>query len=450
MGWIHNEMTNEKRVYEALLTLYKKSLSSRHRTIQVDGISIGELFQNHKAFIKEFLFELKEGPKQFAEVKKILIQTQNKKRIIYKLHLLDLILHTMLSQILTELIEPYLSPRLFSYRKGRSNWLALKDVTQFIKKHVNRHEHTQDRGLYLLKRDLKNYGDSIPLHNQSKLWSDLTTIFSRNEITDLNKLDWSWLYAIIRPKVEGEVQDLNTIKGIPTGSPITTVILNLYVHDLDTSLENLPRSFYARFGDDILFMTESHEVAQQTILKMNQFVMSAKLAFSEKKTLDIFFNGAGRAMGTLPGRHTFEYLGAEVNFKGTFNISPEKVALFRQEIRIRIRNTLTVIRSAKLSEPLKVLGSMLNSILDQNNQDCLPHCDWLLTHVNSRDGLKKIDRIVWEEVAIALSGKPSPYCFRTYRPRWIRDNLGLKSLVALRNLKADKKTKSNNIIKSVA
>ncbi|MGK5086001.1 hypothetical protein WDW86_00440, partial [Bdellovibrionota bacterium FG-2] len=67
----------------------------------------------------------------------------------------DRILLAVTASIIAEKLEPLLSPRVFSFRKGTGPWHALREFSAFLK------TWPRDRPVFVLRRDIQSYGESI-------------------------------------------------------------------------------------------------------------------------------------------------------------------------------------------------------------------------------------------------------------------------------------------------
>ena len=51
-------------------------------------------------------------------------------------------------------------------------------LARYVRAHRNLHRNPRDRGLYVLRCDIKSYGESIPVFPQSPLWARLEESFA--------------------------------------------------------------------------------------------------------------------------------------------------------------------------------------------------------------------------------------------------------------------------------
>ena len=93
---------------------------------------------------------------EFEPYQKIELKTGDKVRQIYTSSWPYRIVLMALQEVLSKHLEARYSPRLYSYRKGRSNLMAHQAFRTFLKNQEN------NQGVFVAKRDITAFGDSIP------------------------------------------------------------------------------------------------------------------------------------------------------------------------------------------------------------------------------------------------------------------------------------------------
>lgn len=90
---------------------------------------------------------------QTAQQHEILL---DKTRQLFSLAWPDRIVEMALARIINQTISPSYTESLYSYRKGYGNLAAIKSLAGFIAQ-----QHKLDKDIYLAKRDIENFGQSI-------------------------------------------------------------------------------------------------------------------------------------------------------------------------------------------------------------------------------------------------------------------------------------------------
>src|SRR5207302_9789606 len=100
---------------------------------------------------------------------------RHKPREVFACRITDLIVHGVVSDIVQDAVSPRLSRRVFSYRKGLS-WLnPIAELGRYFRVERGRHADPKARGVYVLRRDVDSYTDSIPIGRDSPLWPMLAS-----------------------------------------------------------------------------------------------------------------------------------------------------------------------------------------------------------------------------------------------------------------------------------
>ena len=215
---------------------------------------------------------------EFEPYQKIELKTGEKVRQIYTSSWPYRIVLMALQEVLSKHLEARYSPRLYSYRKGRSNLMAHQAFRTFLKNQVN------NQGVFVAKRDITAFGDSIP---PAQLFQKVERAFPRQELPTLYRL----LEGALRANfvdLDGSLRSFEL--GIPTGAPITPVLENFYLmdHDLwmDRICEENPDCFYARYGDDFIFATPDAARFKSVVHESDDRIAALELKFSSKKKIE--------------------------------------------------------------------------------------------------------------------------------------------------------------------
>jgi hypothetical protein len=170
----------------------------------------------------------------FSPVKKSSLFS-GKWRDIYIANWIDRILLMMLARHLESVLCRHWHPSLYSFRKGWSSKKALSELAAFLRSCEGR--------LFVLKRDVTQYGDSIPTPLL------LGRLFQEPELQG-ETLFQKLLTEALRPQVTSETP-YSLCRGVPSGSPLVPVLENYYLLPLDQGLRE-KAEFFGRYGDDFI------------------------------------------------------------------------------------------------------------------------------------------------------------------------------------------------------
>jgi len=192
-----------------------------------------------------------------SPVRKVEIdKPQGGKRMLGIPTVVDRMLQQAIAQWLMPKCEPAFSKRSYGFRPNRNAHQAVLQAEQYL------HEGK----VWVIELDLENFFDKV---NHDKLMSKL-----RNKITDKRtlRLIRSYLTSGI---MEGGVISTRS-EGTPQGSPLSPLLSNIILDELDKELEKRQHSF-VRYADDISVYTQSEMAAKR--------VMSSIIKFIERKLL---------------------------------------------------------------------------------------------------------------------------------------------------------------------
>lgn len=263
-----------KALYEDVFrNLFKKLKGGKTQSrsfVFYPELTLSWVLSNRASVIKIIIDEIKRDDFSFDAIKHSVIVT-DKARDIYIAAWPERVLMLALGQILTRRLAPMISKHVYSFQKGRGPHEAVRAATDFIRSQ-------RKRPLYVLKRDISKYGDSIP---QPKLFAALEIA------TDIRKspLFYKLLKAAVRAPFRNKNDEAaaSLCVGIPSGSPLVPPLENFYLSPLDRKLGDIDNTFYGRYGDDIIFITPDRHIADWAMDEINKTVSNLGLEIKPQK-----------------------------------------------------------------------------------------------------------------------------------------------------------------------
>lgn len=366
-------------------------------------------------------------------------------RLLFKLTASDLAAHAALAKILAEKFEAFYGANVWSYRKGRSSLGAARELRRIAKIHCQGREKKQ-RGLYVLRRDVSRFGDSIALYDRAPLFQILKDNLARAHCEKTGE-SAKLILTALRLEVSGAYQENGAQCpdgfcpriGLPTGSPLVPQILNLYLQPLDQKLSQIEGGFYIRFGDDIIFAHPDRKIAEATRDLIPLELAKLGVALNEKKSADIFWCGNAFTPPETKnsgwhGQDYVDYLGLRVGFSGQITLPTSKLRETFSDLRLRLRQ-IGHLRTYGLNDLgfHVALAELVGDLFNFDSSLSFAHSAALHFEVDDRKFLHAIDRRIQMEIARVMVPYKNPHPFRQFSPKWLRKNLHLPSLVHKRN-----------------
>lgn len=356
---------------------------------------------------------------------------EEKERTLYHFNPTEALLHRAFAHWLDARARPHYSPMLHSYQKGKSAHRAVKALRGFLMNH-RKERPLHSRGLFVMKRDISAYTDSIPVHEHSPLWKML------RDRHGLNGQELVWAKEIIRPVIhEPEGADYCNLTGVPTGSPVSCILFNLYLLDLDSLLGRIPGLFYARYSDDLILIHESKEPLLEAERCLIRVLKNLELDYRSDKAINCFWSGHGGPSQdrNWQGSSVIEFLGSSIHFSGAIGLRKKRLDALRETLEIRAR---AIGPGATPESGLRELCLAIKWTLDPDRSSFPAGNSVLLrNHVTDRGQLKELDDWIYRLLLRIQFGSDSPRVIRQFPPRLLRE-WGLPSLVASRNAHAKK------------
>jgi hypothetical protein len=301
----------------------------------------------------------------------------------------------------------------------------------FVRAHRAAHPDPRQRGLYVLRRDIDAYTDSIPLGPASRLWSQVADALGGPAVRS-SRL-WPLVEEVIRPRVRLPDGGLATrVRGVATGQPISVLAFNLYLSELDHELAAVPGAFVARYSDDLLIAHPDAVTARELDTLLEARIQALGLRFNPRKRRDLYLTGAGRASAdwsAARGTTFVTFLGMRVGMEGTVALGERKVRGLLREAQRRAHNTARAVERGDPERRGRAVASVVNALLDPDEPVLTGGPAPVLARaVTDRAQLDWLDHALARIVAGAVTGDRGAAAFRRAPYRHIRSGWGLRSL----------------------
>ncbi len=243
-----------------------KQVRSNKGAAGVDGMSIGDFPSFAKEHWETIRHKLAAGSYSPSPVRRVRIPKGNGKyRLLGIPTVLDRVIQQAISQVLTPHYEPHFSDHSHGFRPLRSAHDAIDEML--------RESNIKGAKSHVVDCDLEAFFDTV---DHQKLMGKL-----RERVADpeLLKLILKYLKAgTILPNGKLEISR----KGVPQGGPLSPLMANILLDELDHELENRGHKF-VRYADDFVILCWSLRAGERILRSVTRY-LSDKLKLTVNMT----------------------------------------------------------------------------------------------------------------------------------------------------------------------
>jgi len=283
-----------------------KRVKRNHGAGGVDGMSVeelGEYLAAHKGEILQAILDGKYRPNPVLRVE-IPKEDGKKKRPLGIPTAVDRVIQQAIAQVLTPIYEPKFVETSYGFRPGRSAHDALKKCLEYI-----------DAGYkYVVDMDLEKFFDTV---NQSKMIQLLSQDIEDGRVISL-------IHKFLRAGVINCKKIEETTEGLSQGGPLSPLLANVLLNELDHELESRGHKF-VRYADDVLIFCKSKRAAERTLENITPYIENKLfLKVNREKTSVSYVRGV-KFLG-----HSFRIAKGGVT---ALYVHPKSIAKMKAKIR---------------------------------------------------------------------------------------------------------------------
>lgn len=239
----------------------------------------------------------------------------------------DRLVQQAISQVLSKRYEPIFSDNSYGFRPGRNAHQALRKAGGYVARGYK----------YVIDLDLEKFFDKV--NHDRLMWSLGTRVGDKR----LLRLIGMFLRS-------GIMQDgllSQRLQGTPQGSPLSPLLSNIVLDELDKEMEARGHRF-VRYADDQIILVQSEEAAKRVEISITDFIENRlKLKVNREKS-------------RICQPWELNFLGHNIHPRGELGISLESRLKFKAKLRMITRRNRGISLDQLISELNPVLRGWLN------------------------------------------------------------------------------------------
>ncbi len=313
------EMMMEAVVAKANMELAWKRVRSNRGAPGPDGITLAEFLKWLTLRWPTFRQQLLDGTYRPEPVRRVTIdKPDGGKRQLGIPNVLDRLIQQAILQVLTPVFDPGFSESSHGFRPKRSAHGAAKQVQRTIRR-GNR---------FVVDMDLSKFFDRVQ--------HDVLMSRIRRKVSDKRLLKLIGRYLRAGVMVAGVWQ--SSTEGTPQGGPLSPLLANILLDDLDKELERRGLPF-VRYADDFVIFTRSLRSAHRVFASVSRYLTRClRLVVNQEKSRVVEADGVEFLGFVFRGR------------RATINVTAKNVSKFKRRVREITGRSRGISMERRLSE----------------------------------------------------------------------------------------------------
>lgn len=228
-----------------------KQVKSNKGSGGVDRMEVGELLPYLLHHKESLIASIYNGTYRPNPVRRVEIPKLNGKRMLGIPTVVDRVIQQAIAQVLSPIFEPDFSKTSYGFRPRRSAHQALRKCAEYI----------TDGNIFTVDMDLEKFFDTV---NHNKLVEVLSRTIKDGRVVSL-------IHKYLNAGVMVENSVTKTFIGVPQGGPLSPLLSNIMLNELDKELEKRGHK-YVRYADDLVIFCKSRRAASRILAHILPFI----------------------------------------------------------------------------------------------------------------------------------------------------------------------------------
>lgn len=296
-----NEDVMEKVLNRDNLQVAYKRVKANKGSAGVDGMKVEEFAAHARKHWSVIAEKLNSATYQPGAIRGIAIpKPQGGERLLGIPNVQDRVIQQAVSQVMSPIFEAGFSEHSYGYRPLRSAHDAVRAASRYVK----------EGKIWVVDIDISAFFDEV---NHDILMAKVS-----RKVRDKRVLKLIGNY--LRAPMEKDGQRIKRSRGTPQGGPLSPLLANIYLDDLDKELESRGLSF-CRYADDLAIFVNSERSGQRILASLTAWIAKhLKLRVNPSKS------------GTRRPWHG-KFLGFRINSDGSVKLAKASLEKLKDQVR---------------------------------------------------------------------------------------------------------------------
>jgi len=312
------------------LNLAYKRVKGNKGAPGVDEMTVDAMSDYIAAHKDDLLKSLMDGTYRPHPVKEVEIPKPGKPGETRKLGIptvIDRLVQQAILQVMQPIFERMFSNNSYGFRPGRSAHQAVKSAQHYV----------QDGRRIVVDMDLEKFFDRV---NHDILMSKIAKVIEDKRLLKI-------IRAFLNAGIMRQGVCIERVEGTPQGGPLSPLLSNIMLDELDKELEKRGHTF-CRYADDCNIYVKTQQAGKRVMTSIKQFL-------SRKLRLQV--NESKSAVSRVTER---QFLGFRIMQDGKIKVSKKSEARLRETIRSITQRSRGSSLEQIVSELNQKLGGWVN------------------------------------------------------------------------------------------